>query len=1026
MTGSVEVRFKNNGLEAIEVQDNGSGIAPEDYETIALKHHTSKLSTFDDLASIRTFGFRGEALSSLCALSKLHIITARPSDVPKGTRLDFEQSGQLKSTSVVAAKQGTTVVVETLFHNLPVRRKELEKTVKRQYSKVLELLHAYACISTGTKITVSNQMPKGKKTIAFSTNINSNTKENIANVFGAKALQKLIPLNLHFTMNPFNSSGITQNAQNWATQEDPEPRSVKIFGHISRPVVGEGRLLPDRQMLFVNSRPCNLPQITKVFNEVYKAYNITQCPFIFANIKLNTSAYDVNVSPDKRTIILHDQAELLGNLKNALIELFEGHDQSVPQAQLLGRQMPSTPSFKTPTLHQSQSIDAVPVARSASVLSEQFDISSAEKTAHPGFIKASLIERFAERDLQQRQAHPPIERKRSLSVEQNDVVDTIQPGIRRSEPLPHLPDIAVRRSQSPLYEPEDDTVVTQSQSKDLPKAVQDFNARITSHQVKHAERDTSARISSLGDTEPEERIPVIQQAPRRVFSQNTLQSAFDRMRPVRTPVQQATITIGDTTTVSTIGTGFESRASKRARVHIPKFSSQGTLLTQTPKRPIFMKSLRGFAAPGMQLDESEGENSDDEEDNVLEASGCSPSFHSRLPNQEFEAPMTDEIDVSSSVALPAQPPEDAHLDEDAKPENPVLIPDNDSDDDYLDEADMKAHEEAKVVQMIAAAEEATARPTEENLRRASKLFKISQKNYSTVNLEQTLRINRDDITGQLSSLNTAIREISQREAKNNVPSDAQLRDADPEERLSLTVTKSDFNDMRIIGQFNLGFILAVRPPTSTSPSAELFIIDQHASDEKFNFERLSATTVLVSQRLVHPHQLELTAVEEEVIHANKASLIANGFLVELDTSSDVRAGRRAKLTSLPMSKEVTFTPEDLEELLALILDNPPTSSLSTTPNIPRPSKIRKLLASRACRGSVMIGKTLKVSKMEEIVRHMGNMDKPWSCPHGRPTMRHLFGLENWCGWTEGDGIAGVEETRAKTNWAAYARKAREG
>ena len=158
---SVEIRFKNNGLDAIEVQDNGSGISPEDYDTIALKHYTSKLLTYDDLSSLNTFGFRGEALSSLCALSKFHIITARASDGAKGTKLEFDLSGKLKGSSVVAAKQGSTVVVESLFHNLPVRRKELEKSIKREYNKVMQLLHAYACISVGVKFSVSNQMPKG-------------------------------------------------------------------------------------------------------------------------------------------------------------------------------------------------------------------------------------------------------------------------------------------------------------------------------------------------------------------------------------------------------------------------------------------------------------------------------------------------------------------------------------------------------------------------------------------------------------------------------------------------------------------------------------------------------------------------------------------------------------------------------------------------------------------------------------------------------------------------------------------------
>ena len=143
-------------------------------------------------------------------------------------------------------------------------------------------------------------------------------------------------------MDPSSRPGATQSARNWSTQEDSGSRTVKIVGHISRPVVGEGRQTPDRQMFFVNSRPCNLPQVAKAFNEVYKSYNITQSPFVFADIQLDTNAYDVNVSPDKRTIMLHDQTALLENLKEALLELFEGHDQSVPQAQLLGQKTPTS------------------------------------------------------------------------------------------------------------------------------------------------------------------------------------------------------------------------------------------------------------------------------------------------------------------------------------------------------------------------------------------------------------------------------------------------------------------------------------------------------------------------------------------------------------------------------------------------------------------------------------------------------------------------------------------------------------
>lgn len=126
----------------------------------------------------------------------MHIVTARQDEAPKGSRLDFESSGGLKSTQTVACQRGTTVAVEAVFKSLPVRRQELEKNIKREYGKVLSLLQAYACVSTEVKISVSNVLAKGKKTVAFATQANRATRDNIANVFGAKTLLALLPLDL--------------------------------------------------------------------------------------------------------------------------------------------------------------------------------------------------------------------------------------------------------------------------------------------------------------------------------------------------------------------------------------------------------------------------------------------------------------------------------------------------------------------------------------------------------------------------------------------------------------------------------------------------------------------------------------------------------------------------------------------------------------------------------------------------------------------------------------------------------------
>ena len=155
-------------------------------------------------------------MSSLCALSNFHIVTARAEEAPKGSRLDFQNSGKLNATSVVASQKGTTVVVENLFATLPVRRRELEKNIKREYGKVLTVLQAYACISTQVKLSVSNIMPKGKKATVFATKANSSTRENIANVYGAKVLSGLVGMDLRFEMQQSRKPPI----QGWTTQPE--------------------------------------------------------------------------------------------------------------------------------------------------------------------------------------------------------------------------------------------------------------------------------------------------------------------------------------------------------------------------------------------------------------------------------------------------------------------------------------------------------------------------------------------------------------------------------------------------------------------------------------------------------------------------------------------------------------------------------------------------------------------------------------------------------------------------------------
>ncbi|KAL8847510.1 MAG: hypothetical protein Q9221_007465 [Calogaya cf. arnoldii] len=1019
---SIDVRFKGNGLDSIEVQDNGNGISKDNYETVALKHYTSKLSTYDDLSSLQTFGFRGEALSSLCALSNFQVVTAQAHEAPKGTRLEFETSGKLKTTSVVASQKGTTIMVEALFANLPVRRRELEKNIKREYTKVLGVLQAYACISASVKFSVSNIVAKGKKTVVFATKSNVATRENIANVFGAKTLSALVTMDLRFDL---------QDTRNDRTTAGKERSHVRIVGHVSRPVTGEGRQTPDRQMFFVNARPCTLPQFAKVFNEVYKSYNVSQSPFIFANIIIDTNAYDVNVSPDKKTILLHEQTALLESLRVALVELFEQQDQTIPQSQRTQSKLPPfkplTVERRSPALHAPDFPDENDKRSGTPSESSNEDHNnnpSEDSDQDPGQ-STGIIARYAGRDAQ----------PRNRIVERDEIV-TGRPAMSRGKQK------LVRKleSSSSLFkkgydhDPNDGRMPTKllavEEVQDYPpNPVTDFNMRIAEQQrssetneTGHSERPKAVE-SAQGDT-----TVAVGSTPPKPTS-GPIQNAFDRMRSRRQPPQVATITIGEKTTTTVIGSAPLSFDSS----NVPSLVDPKLRIAEKGEtRERFSSSMRAFAAPGVSLSDASSYSTPSTANrNILNA--VTPMNRTSAASP---AAVTMSLDDHKEAA------DDAHVGSDqehtASEIGDEVSDDGESDEEYEDDENRKVKQNAKVADLIQEAEEKLAAPREDNLRRAGMVLKARGPTDSTTQLLQTLEVTVGHIEEKMSKFERGLRDSLKKSRATSRRSHLEEQKDNAEEKLSLKVSKADFSRMDIIGQFNLGFILATRPSASPTTDDELFIIDQHASDEKYNFERLQASTTVQSQRLVRPKVLDLTAIDEEIIIENNAALTENGFVVDVNQSGDAPVGQRCRLLSLPMSREVTFDLSDLEELISLLGESPPSMCVNSTDtlgqrsrHIPRPSKIRKLFAMRACRSSVMIGNTLQKRQMANLVRHMGEIDKPWNCPHGRPTMRHLTGLRNWEGWKEGDGLVehtneGEEEAGELVDWGLWLAEQRNG
>lgn len=315
----IDIKLKDHGKSCITVIDNGSGVSEEDFEGLGLKHHTSKLREFADLTEVNTFGFRGEALSSLCSLSELSIIT-RHRNSEHGFKLEFNRDGILCSKVACAREVGTTVHVKNIFKCLPVRAKEFYRNLKREYAKAIQILYSYCLVAVDTKITCSNAISNKIPSVVVSTASYKDITSNINAVFGNKSTNGLVQVELltpdDEILREYNLSGNVKVDFEWDCY-------VSSCDHDS------GRSIPDRQFFYVNGRPCDLTKVAKLINHIYQRYNNKQYPFVFLNLKLDKESTDINVTPNKRTIFCAQERLILATLKQSLITKWESQQGSL-------------------------------------------------------------------------------------------------------------------------------------------------------------------------------------------------------------------------------------------------------------------------------------------------------------------------------------------------------------------------------------------------------------------------------------------------------------------------------------------------------------------------------------------------------------------------------------------------------------------------------------------------------------------------------------------------------------------------
>lgn len=379
---NVEVRLTRFGEDCIEVDDDGCGIEEEDFVHLAARYHTSKIKNYNSLQdNLETFGFRGEALHCICSVA-LVTITTKSKSSPTGTKLTFDKRGALVDKKPIARGNGTTITVKSLFHALPVRRRELESTAKRQYDKVARLLYEQALSRPHIKFSLCKK--SGNKKDKDFLHGGTTLEGCIITIFGIKILNSVMPirqagLNGDSKVQIADESSITLKESDSLVEGSPkrtisvptqngeseidldlamlnnfEPSiapsrdeffttarksrfkrqkpNYTIYGYISKP--GLGRNSADSQFMFVNKKPCDIPKLTRAINETFKAFSNGQYPFFILFIQVQTWAADFNV-PRKREVILRDEAALTEMVRDSLERMFS------PVAPVVQRSNPS-------------------------------------------------------------------------------------------------------------------------------------------------------------------------------------------------------------------------------------------------------------------------------------------------------------------------------------------------------------------------------------------------------------------------------------------------------------------------------------------------------------------------------------------------------------------------------------------------------------------------------------------------------------------------------------------------------------
>lgn len=283
-SSAVTVEIKEGGISFIRISDNGCGIEREQIPLAFLRHSTSKIKSVEDLFTVTSLGFRGEALSSIAAVSQVELITKTNGDFT-GSRYLIEGSREV-SLEEIGAPDGTTFIVRNLFYNTPARKKFL-KSAQTEGTYIHELMQRMILShpDVAFKFIMNNQ-------VKLQSSGNGNIKDIIYHLYGRDITKALLPI-AH------------------------ESELFKVSGFIGKPMISRGNR--GYELYFVNGRFIRSQILSKAIEDAFKPFLMQhQYPFTVLYFEIDSSLLDVNVHPTKMELRFSNQQELYREVQSIL------------------------------------------------------------------------------------------------------------------------------------------------------------------------------------------------------------------------------------------------------------------------------------------------------------------------------------------------------------------------------------------------------------------------------------------------------------------------------------------------------------------------------------------------------------------------------------------------------------------------------------------------------------------------------------------------------------------------------------